>query len=381
MMRVLFCGDVMVGGRLPYNEGGRYITSEMMEYLHSFDILAGTLECAIGTGIEMDPAKMSTTKSIIYARDEDFFRILDMGFDVLSLANNHATDLGKEGLRNTIRLLDENHIKHCGAGMNLSEARQPAVITKDNMSIAIIGCLFSGVSPTIFHVATDTDYGVYQTTIEQIEDQIREVKACYDKVVIMPHWGEEYTYLPPLYCKSYARRMIEAGADLIIGDHPHIINPVVKFNNVSCYFSLGNFLFPDRFLEVPRPTFYPDVNSNFNSIKRVWSYPKTVDEPILSVHRGRNRVGMAVEATFHDKKTTSRYQLVALDENNILKRYKCINEKIKRLRMFVFGLFIRSGRYSLIRRYYNSRKNIFRRAVHKLSDMFQIVYDIDISVD
>ncbi len=381
MMRILFCGDVMIGGHLPYNDGGRYITNELLEYLHSFDILVGTLECAIGTGIEMDSTKMATTKSIIYARNEDFFRVIDMGFNVLSLANNHVTDLGKKGLENTIKLLDDNHIKHCGAGMNFSEASQPAVITKDNISIAVIGCLFSGVSPTIFHVATDTEYGVYQTTIEQIENHIKKVKSMYDKVIVMPHWGEEYSYLPPLYCKSYACRMIEAGADLIIGDHPHIINPVVKFNDVSCYFSLGNFLFPDRFLEVPRPTFYPDINSNFKSLKRVWSYPKSVEEPVLSVHRGRNRVGMAVEVTINKRTISSKYQLVALDANNILKSYRCINEKIKRMRLFTFGLFIRSDRYSLIRRFYNSRKNIFRRVVHKLSDIFHVVYDIDVSVD
>ena len=87
----------MIGGHLPYNDGGRYITNELLEYLHSFDILVGTLECAIGTGIEMDSTKMATTKSIIYARNEDFFRVIDMGFNVLSLANNHVTDLGKKG--------------------------------------------------------------------------------------------------------------------------------------------------------------------------------------------------------------------------------------------------------------------------------------------
>lgn len=380
MIRTLFCGDVMAGGVIPYNKNG-YIDRALMQYMRSFDFRIGTLECAVGTNLPYDEEKMRHTKGIVYMRNEDFFRVKEMGFDVMSLANNHSTDLGEKGLINTIQLLEKNNILHCGAGLTLDEAKKPAVLKKDGITIAIIGCLFKGVAPTIFHPATDTEYGVYQTTIEEIERDIRCAKKQHDIVIVMPHWGEEHCYFPPVYCKKYAKRMIGAGADLIIGDHSHIINPVVKFNNRACFFSLGNYLFPDRYLEVPRPTFYPNIDSDYKSLKRVWNFPKSVNEPVLSIHRGHNRVGMAVEAFFSKQQMSANYKLVAMGADNILRRYNCVNEKMKRFRMFLFGACVKSTAYPLIRRCYTSKKNYIRRAFHKLSDVFNIVYDVAVKVD
>lgn len=380
MIRTLFCGDVMAGGVIPYNKNG-YIDRALMQYMRSFDFRIGTLECAVGTNLPYDEEKMRHTKGIVYMRNEDFFRVKEMGFDVMSLANNHSTDLGEKGLINTIQLLEKNNILHCGAGLTLDEAKKPAVLSKDGITIAIIGCLFKGVAPTIFHPATDTEYGVFQTTIEEIEKDIKDAKNKYDQVIVMPHWGEEHSYIPPLYCKNYAKRMIEAGADLIIGDHPHIINPVVSFNGKECYFSLGNFLFPDRYLEVPRPTFYPDLETENKSYKRVWNFPKSIDEPVLSVHRGHNRVGMAVEAKVKKAQIKTNYRLVALGSDNYLRPYKCVNEKIKRFRMLLFGWCVKSPAYPFIRHCYTSKNNYIRRAVHKLSNFFNIVYDIAVKVD
>lgn len=91
-MKLFFCGDIMPGGVLSYQNN--YITTELKEYMKDFDFRIGTLEAAIGTNLPYDPVKMAGRQNIIYARDEVFFRVKDMGFDVVSLANNHVWVLG-----------------------------------------------------------------------------------------------------------------------------------------------------------------------------------------------------------------------------------------------------------------------------------------------
>ena len=141
-MNILFCGDIMPGGVLAYQK--EYISNEVIAYMQNFDLRIGTLEAAIGTNLSYDGVKMQKRCNIIYARDEDFFRVQEMGINVVSLANNHVFDLGEEGLRNTIALLEENGIQYCGAGMNIEEASKPAILSVENKSIAILACCMYG---------------------------------------------------------------------------------------------------------------------------------------------------------------------------------------------------------------------------------------------
>ena len=108
MVNLFFCGDIMPGGVLPYQD--KYASLGLMEYMQSFDYRIGTLESAIGTNMPFDPIKLAGRQNLIYAREEDLYRIKEMGFDIVSLANNHVGDLGRDGLVNTMRLLKENGI-------------------------------------------------------------------------------------------------------------------------------------------------------------------------------------------------------------------------------------------------------------------------------
>ena len=126
----------MPGGVLPYQTA--YIDKDLQDYMSRFDFRIGTLECAIGNDLPYDEVKMQGRMNIIYARNEDLFRIKEMGFDVVSLANNHVWDMGEAGLRNTMRQLDELGIRYCGAGMNIEEATRPVVLQKEGVSVAIL---------------------------------------------------------------------------------------------------------------------------------------------------------------------------------------------------------------------------------------------------
>lgn len=241
-MNLFFCGDIMPGGVLPYQR--EYISSELQNYMQGFDFRIGTLEAAVGTNLPYDEIKMKGRQNIVFARDEDFFRVKEMGFDVVSLANNHIWDLGEEGLKNTIRLLEENNIKYCGAGLNIEEASKPAIIEKDGLRVAILAyCMYGNPWMGYVELAGTNKAGVNPLDIEKVVCDIRETKKKYDRVIVMPHWGKEYQYEPLTKCITMAKRMVEAGADAILGSHPHHIQPLLKIRNVPVCFSMGNFLF------------------------------------------------------------------------------------------------------------------------------------------
>jgi poly-gamma-glutamate synthesis protein (capsule biosynthesis protein) len=283
----------------------------------------------------------------------------EMGFNIVSLANNHAFDLGVEGLRNAISLLDKLGIQHFGAGLNLEEAKRPVVINDGNQSIAIFGCMFDYQVPCVFYSASDTNPGVYHTNIEDVVMYVKELKDKYDKVVVMPHWGEEHRYLQRQLFRDYAKRMLSAGADCIIGSHPHIINPVVKWGGKKCYFSLGNFLFPEKCMQVPRPMYYPESEEEYKSLKRMWTYPKCIDEPIVAVWKPRNRIGMMVEMDVTDR-IRSHYSLTCLTADNVLHRYSSL---MVRFRMSFLSILMHLPMYRFVHRLYFHRYNLLRRFV------------------
>ena len=184
--KVLFCGDIMPGGVLPYQES--YIEPELSKYLASFDYRVGTLECAIGTNIPPASEKLienGGNNNICFARDEDFFRLKEMGFNAFSLGNNHCFDLGEEGLKNTIRHLEDNGIGYFGAGMNKKEASLPYVVNIGRHEVAFIGCCIKGIAPNSIIAATENSYGVYQPSIDELLEQIKTLKGKYDNLIIV----------------------------------------------------------------------------------------------------------------------------------------------------------------------------------------------------
>ena len=151
-LKLFVCGDVMPGGVLPYQKD--CVSPRLAAFLRGFDCRIGTLEAAIGTAeYPYDPVKMAGRCNIVYARDTDLARICELGFDVVSLANNHVMDLGPEGLRNTLQQLDARGILHCGAGMDAREAARPVIWEKEGLRVAIFAyCMHDG--PYLGHVVT-----------------------------------------------------------------------------------------------------------------------------------------------------------------------------------------------------------------------------------
>lgn len=340
-MKLLFCGDIMPGGVLPYQE--RYIDDNLHAYMKGFDLRVGTLECAIGSNFLPAPEKLKDNggnNNICFARDEDFFRIKELGFDALSLGNNHSFDLGEAGLKNTIRHLCENNIAFFGAGMNLAEASTPAVIKLQDQTLCFIGCCIKGLSPVKVIAATECSYGVYQPTIEELVKQINSLSGRYDKLIVMPHWGEEHILLPPYKCVEYAKKMIDAGADAVFGSHSHRVSTNLNYKGKPIIYGLGNFLYPDTCLEPPRPFYYPESTEEMKSLRLCVNYPKSVRERRLLVWSEDSRVGIAAAVTIDQKKLDVERILIRMGKDNVL-RFLKNDSKTKNL-LLKIGIYFAS---------------------------------------
>ena len=340
-MNILFCGDIMPGGVLPYQQ--EYISKAVQDYLNSFDLRVGTLEAAIGTGLSFDEVKMNGRANIIYARNEDFYRIKEMGFDIVSLANNHIFDLGVDGLENTIRILKENGIKYCGAGNNIKEASEPVIVEYNNKKIVFLAYSDYDIHTMAYvPIATEDSYGVNPFIIENVISDIKYYKKKCDYVFVMPHWGKEYSVYPLKKIKNFSKLMINAGADLILGSHTHIVQPDIKYKFKNIFYSVGNFLFPDFYMNYPRPIWYPEKDYDILSIEATFDYPYPVQKPLKRVWRNFSRIGLMVGVTIADELIVYK-QLVVLQANNILDLY--CNKRFD-LKMHILGLLIKSPFYN-----------------------------------
>lgn len=363
-MKLFFCGDIMPGGVLPYQD--KYVQDDIIEYLKTFDLRIGTLECAIGNDMQFEASKMNAEMNIVYARNEDFYRVKELGIDIVSLANNHVYDLGEAGLINTINCLKQNNIRYVGAGMNLEEASAPLIIEKEGLSIAILACCFNGLKPMWVTAATSNGSGIWQTDIETVCRKIREAKKKYDYVIVLPHWGIELLFFPPEEYYNYANRMIDAGADSVLGSHTHRIGPYWRHKGKTICYSMGNFLFPDFCMQVPKPQFYPLNRDEYLACERMWFYPKNFSSPVVSVWRGRYRIGTMVSMEINKKRIRFSNDLSKLTSDNILELYTGNNSWIVRTRMKFWSVLYSHFGYRFVNRFLQSKYNIIG---NKLSQM------------
>lgn len=359
---LVFLGDIVPGGILHYKTD--FVSAEIQSYLSKFEYRIATLEAAIGDNYPFDAEKMNGRKNIIYSKNADIQKMIELNINIVSLANNHIFDLGLDGFKNTISLLDKYNILYCGAGLNIVEASRPVVITSQNKTIAIFSYCMYG-SKYIGHVpiATENHYGINPLDIDRAVKDIKESKHKYDIVIVMPHWGREYTYYPLVESKQIAYALIDAGADAIIGGHTHQVQPLVKYKKKPIYFSLSNFLFPDYYMQPPRPIWYPDETYNRSTLKKYHYYPTQIDEPAVLIWREICRIGMMVELSIRNIKSTS-YKLSYLTSDNVVVFLDKKRSRRIRFRLKIMGFTISLNSYKMILKMYYSRLNIIRRGFH-----------------
>jgi len=232
-------GDIMLagGGEHIYQKNGYdYPFDATRKTLLQGDMVIGNLESPItSSGVEFIEKKFRFKADLKAA-----LALKNAGFTHLSLANNHILDYGEDGLRQTLAALDTNSLIYSGAGMNLASARKAKIVAIHGVKIAFLS--YSLTHPKEFFAGAKTA-GTAPGYPRIFTADIKLAKKNADCVVVSFHWGEEGFEKPKPYQITSAHKAIDAGADIIIGHHPHVLQGVERYNNGIIFYSLGNFAF------------------------------------------------------------------------------------------------------------------------------------------
>ncbi len=177
--------------------------------------------------------------------------LLDLGVDIVSLANNHAYDYGEEAFLDTMTNLGEQGIAYVGAGVNLQEARKPVYYIINDIKIAFVSATqIERLDNPDTKGATESSAGVFRCLdSENLLQTVREAKENSDFVIVYLHWGTENEETIDWLQEKQAPEVVAAGADLIIGDHPHCLQKISMIQGVPVIYSLGNFWFNSKTLD------------------------------------------------------------------------------------------------------------------------------------
>jgi poly-gamma-glutamate capsule biosynthesis protein CapA/YwtB (metallophosphatase superfamily) len=241
-VRLYAVGDVNLGdrpGRAIATYGASYPWLSVAPVLRAADISIANLECSISTRGSPVPGKQYTFRG-----KPSSLRAMARyaGIDVVTLANNHTLDYGRLAFADTLSYAHEYGLKTVGGGRNLDVARRPAVFRLGGIRVAVVG--YSDVRPLGFD-AGPTWSGTAPAFPSYISSDVRRAKnRGVDVVVVYFHWGAERTFSPNSRQRSLASVAFDAGATVVLGAHPHVLQPIEQPRRRRLVaWSLGNFVF------------------------------------------------------------------------------------------------------------------------------------------
>ena len=244
LARLLFVGDISLGGDYASQcaQGSSNWTDAFTEVRRVFqdaDLRIGNLE---------DPLYRCSAprrkRNLLGAPPESVTALNYLGFTALNLGNNHVADQGAEGIRKTREVLQSNGIAPFGAGENLETARRPAFAQAKNLSFAFLGYAVQDQDVGA-EAATDSREGCVPLSLERIEHDIAAARGEATHVVVSLHWGYQYDRFPDPGQMATAHKIIDLGALMVYGHHPHVLQGMERYRHGLILYSLGNFFFPD----------------------------------------------------------------------------------------------------------------------------------------
>jgi hypothetical protein len=187
------------------------------------------------------------TKGTVFSADPSILDgLVDAGLDYVSLANNHIGDAGDNGILQTIANLKDRGLAYSGAGKDNAAARKPAMLEANGIKVAVLG--YDAIARAYF--AEKGDAGSSRLTLTRARNDIEDARAAgADIVIVFPHWGTEYQYEPFRGQQQLARDIIDAGADMIIGNHAHYAAAMEVYEGKPIWYALGNFIFDQTWSE------------------------------------------------------------------------------------------------------------------------------------
>jgi poly-gamma-glutamate capsule biosynthesis protein CapA/YwtB (metallophosphatase superfamily) len=236
-IKILFAGDTMLArvigdeireGKNPFV----YVKDEFLKY----DLVIINLECVVSDKGGPVSGKLYKFEAPV----EAIQMMKESGVNVVSVANNHVMDYGDDAFLDMLSRLDQSQISYFGGGENTTNAYSPLVIEVKDTKIGFVG--YNNLETYITAVG-DNNPGNAWFDRGLIESSIQDARSKSDVVIPFVHWGDEFKFEHNSTQENWAKIMIDSGSDIVVGGHPHVIQPEGEYAGKKIYYSLGNFVF------------------------------------------------------------------------------------------------------------------------------------------
>jgi poly-gamma-glutamate capsule biosynthesis protein CapA/YwtB (metallophosphatase superfamily) len=242
---LLFTGQIVPGrcvqAGVEAHGDADYIYAAVRDLIASADLAIGTVN---GTISDYSPKTGCVQTFVLTGSSEHADAIQRAGFDAVSVATNHikncgSTNCGDRAFYDTLENLRRVGVTPIGAGENLAEALEPVFFEIKGVRFGIVS--LGEIEPLAF--ASEDGPGIAVLNDANLRSAILAARQQADVVIVMPHWGPEYSAIPNWNQRGYARIAVEAGADLVVGNHTHVVQGVQEIEGVPVFYGLGNFVF------------------------------------------------------------------------------------------------------------------------------------------
>ncbi|PKM91305.1 hypothetical protein CVU82_01760 [Candidatus Falkowbacteria bacterium HGW-Falkowbacteria-1] len=335
---------------------------EIKDYLKNSDLVFANLETPITEGREISDFEM-----VFRSNPGTEQALKDAGFSIMSLANNHTPNFGERGLLDTFACLDRVNIVYSGAGKNNEEADAPVYIERKGIRFAFLSYNDFDVVPA-YYEASENRAGTAFMRIEKMNENVKKAKENSDFVIISMHSGTEYVDNPNNSQINFAHSAIDAGADMVIGHHPHVVQTVEEYKGKFIFYSLGNFVFDQSWSQdtteallvkiyftkngISKISFLPVVSDNLVQVKVadreeakkiITRLKLSLDESFLYFwNNGKGDFEKETRSVIYQKELVSKNifskeESADLDNDSVLEKYILENGVIK---VFEMGNFI-----------------------------------------
>lgn len=237
-------GDMMLSRHIEKvmsSKGNDYPFKQVCSTLKKGDIVFGNLESILSDKDRLPFFKDKPYNFVVPTVVSK--NLKNAGFNVLNLANNHAMDFGQSAITETRAALYREGIAAFGAGEDINEACKPSIITVKGLRFAFLGF---GVAHSSLVYADLQRGGIAPIRLDYIKKGIQTARSRADVVIVSVHWGKEYDSYPSQTQKKIAHQMIDWGADMVLGHHPHVLQGIEMYKSRPIAYSLGNFIFDQR---------------------------------------------------------------------------------------------------------------------------------------
>lgn len=291
-LTLVFSGDVMLGrqvSRVMKQRGGFYPFERVAPWLQAGDLTFGNLECPLSSRGAPLPGKGIWFRG----EPEDAVTLREAGYDLLSIANNHTLDYDSPAFLDTIGFLKEQGIDPVGGGRDSGAASKPVIRRVGKTRVAYLAAtemadiFWSYQYPRTLEAKPDQP-GVWKLDREQLVKAVRSLRGQADLIVVSLHWGTEFADYPTAEQQATAHALVNAGADLIIGHHPHCLQGLEYYRGGVIAYSLGNFVYDRQTRSKSQEGLLMKAVYSDHRLQKLILYPVLISQEQALIANGRD---------------------------------------------------------------------------------------------